>query len=86
MLAVQARQPAFSIAEVVTKHDTDAQGSLATRKSDAIYVGGTGHLSVVMNGATVLISAIPAGAILPIAVTRVMSTNTTATLIVALFY
>lgn len=53
--------------------------------SRAIYIGGTGNLNVVMqDGTTVLFSAIPVGTILPIRVTRVLSTSTTATLIVAM--
>ena len=54
----------------------------------AIYVGGTGNLAVKTLGnaaATVLFSAVPAGAVLPIRCSRIMSTNTTATLIVALW-
>lgn len=51
-----------------------------------LYVGGTGNLSVVMaeDQNTVLFSAVPAGTILPIQVTQVLDTDTTATLIVAL--
>ena len=51
-----------------------------------LYVGGTGDLSVVMaeDQNTVIFSAVPAGTILPIQVTQVFATNTTATLIVAL--
>ncbi len=83
---VDSRVPGYSIAEIVTKHDTNAQGTLATRLSDAIYVGGTGNMEVVINGSNVLFSAIPTGAILPIAVSRIRATNTTATLMIALFY
>jgi hypothetical protein len=75
----------YSQGEVVTPHDTDAQGSLATKNCDAIYVGGTGHLTVIMEvGGSLLISAIPAGTTLPIRVSRVMAA-TTATLVVALW-
>lgn len=54
-----------------------------------LYVGGAGNLTVEMLNpesvaATVLFSAVPAGTVLPIVVERVLSTGTTATLIVAL--
>jgi len=68
-------------AVVVTPHDSTDLGT----RSRFIYVGGTGHLSVEMNGSTVLFSAIPVGTILPIRVTRVNNTGTTATLIVSMF-
>jgi hypothetical protein len=58
-----------------------------------LYVGGTGNLTVkfadngdpTAAGGTVLISAVPVGAVLPIQVNCINSTNTTATLIVALY-
>lgn len=53
----------------------------------AIYVGGAGDLTVVMavNGKTVTFTAVPGGTVLPIAVSKVRSTDTTATAIVGLF-
>jgi hypothetical protein len=59
----------------------------------AVYVGGAGNLTVkfadntapTTAGGTVLISGIPAGTTLPIAVNCINSTSTTATLIVALY-
>ena len=52
----------------------------------ALYVGGGGNINVVMaeDDNTVLFTAVPQGTILPIQVTQVLSTSTTATLIVAL--
>jgi hypothetical protein len=52
----------------------------------AIYVGGGGAVSVVMRagGNTVVFSAVPVGFTLPISVTRVNATGTTATNLVAL--
>ena len=45
-----------------------------------IYVGGTGNVSVVMtSGKTVVLTALAAGMIHPISVTRVNTTGTTAT-------
>jgi hypothetical protein len=53
-----------------------------------IYVGGTGDIALSIDGATaaVTLKAVPVGTILPIELNagRIMSTNTTATLIVAL--
>ena len=68
-------------AEVVTKSDSVNLVNV----SRAIYVGGTGHMNVIMaNGDTILFSAIPVGTILPIRASRVQSTGTTATLMVAM--
>ncbi len=54
----------------------------------SLWVGGVGDVSVVMLGdllaAPVTFTAVPAGTLLPIAVKRVRSTATTATLIVGL--
>lgn len=52
----------------------------------AIYVGGAGDV-VLINGAgtAVKFASVPAGTILPCFTTRVNSTNTTATSIIALF-
>lgn len=69
---------------VITPSDT-----VAITPTRAVYVGGTGHLTVHFVGApagtNTLISAIPVGTILPIAVDLILSTGTTATLIVALW-
>lgn len=52
-----------------------------------LWVGGAGNISVDLNGGqtAVLFSGVPAGTLLPLAVIRVRSTNTTATLIVAVY-
>ena len=56
------------------------------RRTKGIWVGGAGNMSVEMhNGGTVTFAGIVAGSLLPLAVTRVNSTGTTATSIVALF-
>ncbi len=70
-----------SIAEAVTPSDsTDL-----TNVSRALWIGGAGNISVIMaNGSTVLFSGVPAGTLLPLRVSRVRSTSTTATLIVAI--
>lgn len=70
-----------SRAEAVTPSDsTDI-----TRNSRGIYVGGAGNLAVTMvGGGNVTFVGVAAGTILPIRVSRVLSTSTTATSIVAL--
>ena len=51
----------------------------------AIYIGGAGNVAVTMaGGGNVTFIAPPVGTILPIAVTKVLATGTTATSIVAL--
>jgi hypothetical protein len=57
--------------------------------SRGIYVGGLGNLKVVMaspmGDATVTFTAVPVGVLLPIAVSRVMATGTTAANLVAIW-
>jgi hypothetical protein len=52
-----------------------------------VYVGGTGDVTVNMagSGTTILFKAVPVGTVLPIRVSRVLSTGTTATNLVALW-
>ena len=77
--------PALNGEEVSPDDGTDL-----TFVSRAIWVGGAGNLEVVMvgdkgaAGATLSITGIPAGTLLPLAVTRIKATGTTATAIVAL--
>ena len=53
--------------------------------SRAVYVGTTGNMKVTMqDSGTVLFTGIPAGTVLPIRVTRIWSTTTTASTIIAL--
>jgi hypothetical protein len=53
--------------------------------SDALYVGGAGNITATMaDGKDVLFTAVPVGTILPVRVSRVKATGTTATAIVAL--
>lgn len=86
MVAIPLGQPVTDFglfATAVTKSDSTIVGP--TR---AIYVGGTGDVAVIMwgdNTATaVVFKAVPVGTFLPINVQKVMSTNTTATQMVAL--
>ena len=69
-------------AALVTLADAD----LPVLGARALYVGGTGNVRVTTaQGDDVLFSAVPTGFILPVSVNRVWLTNTTATLIVALY-
>lgn len=65
---------------------TPADGSDIANVSRAIWVGGAGNLAVILAGDTsaVTFTGVPAGTMLPLRVKRVMSTNTTATSIVAI--
>ena len=74
---VEVQSPA-SDGFAITPHDTN----LLTHVTRAIYVGGGGHLNVVMaGGTTLLFSNVPAGSLLPIRVRQVLATGTTATLL-----
>jgi hypothetical protein len=50
-----------------------------------IYVGGAGDVVAIIGGVAVTFTAVPAGSVLPIAATRINSTATTATALVALW-
>jgi len=55
------------------------------REARALWVGGAGAISLITSGGDqVLISGIPAGTLLPIAVSRLRATGTTATLIIGI--
>ena len=72
----------FRRAEAITKSDTV---NIAGGVADAVYVGAAGTLTVVFpNDSTCEFTAV-AGAILPVRAKRVNSTNTTATLMSALY-
>lgn len=75
------RAPAYR-ATAVTKSDTTI---LPTTRG--LYVGGAGDVAVIMAGdvAAVTFSAVAVGTFMPVQVTKVMSANTTATLILALY-
>jgi hypothetical protein len=52
----------------------------------ALWVGGAGNVAVIamQDTAAQTLSAVPAGTLLPVSCSKVMSTNTTATLILGL--
>lgn len=79
-LGPNATHPASTVIAITPNNDTVLQNDLR-----ALYVGGAGNLSVVTaGGQTVTFNGVPAGYILPISVTRVRATDTTATNILAL--
>lgn len=69
-------------AEAITKSDSTTYTGIR-----GVYVGGAGDLAVKMreSDAAVTFAGVPAGAVLPIRPKLIMSTNTTATNIVALY-
>lgn len=71
-----------------------ASGAAAVSTSDtvsftvvprAIYCGVGGDIVALINGSAITFKNVPSGAILPIRPTRINSTNTTATNMVALY-
>lgn len=74
--------PADNAVAVTPHNSTDF-----TYASRALYVGGAGNVSVEMVGgqSAVIFVGVQAGSVLPIRVTRVNSTGTTATSIVAIY-
>ena len=68
---------------VVVSPSDSADLSYTTR---AVYIGTTGNMKVTMqDSGTVLFTGIPAGTTLPIRVSRIWSTTTTASTILALW-
>ena len=68
-------------ASMITPVDTDL-----TYNTRAVYVGGAGVIKVDMiEGDDAVEFTVPAGVVLPIQVKRIYTTDTTATLIVALY-
>lgn len=72
--------PAFN-AVAITPADSDLAFNTA-----AIFIGGAGDIKVDMAGdGDAVVFTVPAGALLPIQATRIYTTDTTATNIVALY-
>lgn len=73
----------YKSAVAVVPHDTN---SFTRGVCQGIYVGGAGNVAAVMEDGTVAtFTAPPVGSILPIRAVRVNATNTTATLMLALY-
>lgn len=68
--------------QAVTKSDTTTYSGMR-----GLYVGGAGNVALMAPGASaaVTFTAVPAGTVLPVQAVKVMSTNTTAPALVALF-
>ena len=75
----------FKAIDVTPSDSTNVTGADANNPA-ALYVGTGGDVEVItLNGDTVVFHNVPTGTFMPIQVTRVKATNTTATDIVALF-
>jgi hypothetical protein len=73
--------PGSNAAAVTPNDSTDL-----TYTTRALFVGGAGNIAVTMaGGQSVTFTGVTAGALLPIRVTRVLSTGTTATTITAIW-
>ena len=60
-------------------------GAILPFESRALWVGGGGNLTVTMSeGGSVTFQGVPAGTLLPVSVSQVLATGTSATAIVAL--
>lgn len=65
---------------------TASDSTVFAQPTRALYVGGTGDVAVrMLDGTTFTMSAVPAGALLPVRVDMVKSTGTTATLVIGLY-
>ena len=64
---------------------TPSDSALLVENTRAIYVGSGGDIAALMlSGANVLLSAVPSGSILPLRLTKIMASGTTADNIVGL--
>lgn len=83
--------PAYRTADAtVSAHSAEAvtaSDSTALKPTRALFIGGAGNVKVDMadTGTAVTFTGVQAGALLPIQVVKVYSTDTTATDIVALY-
>jgi len=83
-----ARFAAITKSDTVNFDGSTFSASAATKAlpADGIYVGGAGVVAVVDEGGVVVNFTAVAGQTLPLRAIRVNSTNTTASLMVALYY
>lgn len=81
MIAKEYSPATYEHAFPITPNDTQD-----IRLTQAIYVGSTGALTVVMfGGETVTFAGVQAGQVLPISITRVLDAGTDATGIIGLY-
>lgn len=79
-------QPSLSGPAASAVSVTPSDGGDLAQPSRALYVAAAGNLAVrMLTGEAATFASVPAGSLLPIRVTRVLATGTTATGIVALF-
>jgi len=78
----------------MSNYTEPARGAIAITPSDStdlsvivrgLFIGGTGNLTVNMSGGSVTFYNVQQGTVLPIRVTRVFATGTTATNILGLY-
>lgn len=76
-----------SSVEIGTKCRTVVPSDSTVVACSALYVGTTGDVAILAadDSAAVTFSSVPAGSIIPVACQKVMSTNTTASNIVAIY-
>lgn len=79
----------YSVAAAITPSDTvNIDVGAATKlptTTDAVWVGGAGVVAAILQSGAVVNFTCVAGSLLPIKAKRINSTNTTATLLVALY-
>lgn len=76
-------QPSFQSPLTAGASVTPSDSTDLTDVTRAVYVGVAGDLTVVINGGNLTISGVTAGSLLPIRVSRILATGTTATKITA---
>lgn len=79
---MSGNEDGYSKAVAITPHDST---NFTDGACHAIYVGGAGAIVAIVSGSAVTFAAVPVGTVLRIRATRVNSTNTTATNLVALY-
>lgn len=77
----------YNFAQAISKSDTSdiAYYTTTNKLTEAVYVGGAGIVNAVFQDGSLVEFTAVAGEILPIAIKRVQSATTTATLMVALY-
>ena len=64
---------------------TPSDSTLLSETTRGIYVGTTGNIAALMlSGASVTFASVPAGAVLPVRLTKILATGTTAGSIIGL--
>lgn len=77
--------PGYNTARAITKSDTVDNEKINDHYPTAIWVGGAGIVRAIMEDNTDVQFTMVAGTLLPVTVKRVMSSTTSATLMVGLY-